>query len=385
MHEEGPSISSHVRWIGDQNERALSDPNCDPANAQKTGDTQAAASIIGRNFQTLALLAVPIWTCLFALVPEDVATPTQFYGSSHAPEVLSFWILIGLTTVISYWFLFRLQHVWVLEFFAEQLRSAGIIVAFDGSDGALRWKRTSWDKLSLAVVLGVSIYLLILELTAPAVAVLLQLGYTQRNNFEVLLARPAVKLPFRSGVLTVVPESALREAVLEFVGTDSVLSKGQFTRTKLIERVLAKTAEMPPQVSEGEEQDQPEPISRWCSTRHTEHLAVWSQSLMLDINHIQKAQNNQKCVKCCGPSWCGPCILSSSSSSSSCCQAAGCSTQQEAGELHHALIKKVFVPWIACIQLLPAIQNGQLILAVAFGIQSMMTMTATWTADKATT
>jgi hypothetical protein len=236
----------------------------------------------------------------------------------------------------------RLSHVWVLDYFATELRHAAIVISFENDDGVFRWKRTWADIAILIVALSITVVLLIDEHPTAAFAILLQFGFTLRNNFEGLLVRPVIKLPFSSGTLTVLEEKTLKETVLEFLGPDAVFSPRDFTRKKLIERLLEKTNDSTLLLSEeGERGDTPLPRIKLLN--NSKPTFQWLQA----VSETMRKLNLKRCGACCHFT----------------------SEQEyldEFGEILLGLETEVYGPYMYCVQIISYLQNGQLILYAAF-------------------
>jgi hypothetical protein len=94
----------------------------------------------------------------------------EFYSNAGTSNVVSFWALLSFSMAVSFWFFSHLLHVWVLEFFADQLRISSIVVAFDTAEDSAFWKGTIVDKANVIFVVGLVVFLFIQEQTSAAVA-----------------------------------------------------------------------------------------------------------------------------------------------------------------------------------------------------------------------
>lgn len=100
-------------------------------------------------------------------------------------------MLIITSTFKTHLFLQKLQHVWGLEFLANELRTANILVQWEGGPDKQRWKCTASDYFSLVFYAGCSVELVTEGKTTEAMALALQMCFTMRNSFESLLQRPS--------------------------------------------------------------------------------------------------------------------------------------------------------------------------------------------------
>jgi len=170
---------------------------------------------------------------------------------------------------------------------------------------------------------------------------LLQLLVTQRNDFDGILMKPKVKLPFSSGHLLVVPEWILEDAVSEFLGPNPARPAEEFTRANFSELVRRKGEELM-LLPDGAFQER-------CVAQ------FWAWGLLKEVWGIQRRIN---CATNCNTKDPG--------------SVAG------VGDLHLSIIEDVIKPAQGCQTVVTMFQNGQLVVLASCVMTWAMNWAVKW-------
>jgi len=90
-------------------------------------------------------MVVPTMTVVLALIPSSLTSESSWYASGETGVITVFWVLIVVSACKTHLFLIKLKHVWALEFLADELRTANILIQWWGGIEKLRWKRSKSD------------------------------------------------------------------------------------------------------------------------------------------------------------------------------------------------------------------------------------------------
>mmetsp|Transcript_20032 Transcript_20032/g.41910 ORF Transcript_20032/g.41910 Transcript_20032/m.41910 type:complete len:346 (-) Transcript_20032:36-1073(-) len=183
-------------------------------------------------------LVVPLCTVILTLVPPGITEEKGFYDNASPGIVTAFWVLIMVSMIKTNLFLIKLNHVWGLEFLADEVRTSNILIQWSGGINKNRWKNTVSDLVSLAFYGGCAIELFLEGETTAALALGLQMCFTMRNSLELQLQRPsqqAQRLPQPKDEVIVISEALLSEILADMHSSEDKYK--DFSRDNLVAEI----------------------------------------------------------------------------------------------------------------------------------------------------
>ena len=90
-------------------------------------------------FLSVVSLIIPPWTALIAIIPPDGAHSENEFYSSSGSIVGAFWSIVAVCSLTAYLYIPQLNVSWSLEFFAEELKTRNIYIAFNNFRTGSHW------------------------------------------------------------------------------------------------------------------------------------------------------------------------------------------------------------------------------------------------------